>query len=176
MDYGNKIKIIKDDITKQQVDIIVNAANKELVGGGGVDGAVHRAAGPEMMEELKEKYKGCPVGEARKTKGYELPAKFVYHAVGPVWQGGKNNEDELLRYAYSYCYDLMYIDNLKTIAFPAISCGVYNFPLKRAAKIVKEITLEKLEEHKQIEKVIFCLFSDKALDIYQKTFSDNLNA
>ncbi|MDA3862777.1 MAG: macro domain-containing protein [Deltaproteobacteria bacterium] len=175
MDYVDKIKIIKVDITKKQVDIIVNAANKELAGGGGVDGAIHRAAGPEMMDELKEKYKGCSVGEARKTKGYDLQAKLVYHAVGPIWRGGKNNEDELLRYAYSYCYDLMYIDNFKTIAFPAISCGVYNFPLQRAAKIVKEITLEKIKEHKQIKKVIFCLFSDKAFEIYQKTFADVLN-
>ncbi|MCK9218125.1 MAG: O-acetyl-ADP-ribose deacetylase [Firmicutes bacterium] len=164
---NSRIEILKVDITKLQVDAIVNAANNSLLGGGGVDGAIHRAAGSKLLEECRG-LGGCETGEAKITKGYNLPAKYVIHTVGPVWRGGKNNEDELLENAYANSLKLAKENNLKTIAFPGISTGVYAFPLERAADIaIKEVT-EFLKDDDTIEKVIFVQFSDKAYKLYEE--------
>jgi O-acetyl-ADP-ribose deacetylase (regulator of RNase III) len=160
-----RIEIILGDITKLQVDAIVNAANTSLLGGGGVDGAIHRAAGPKLLEECRG-LGGCKTGEAKITKGYNLPAKYVIHTVGPVWKGGNNNEDELLKNAYSNSLKLAKENNIKTIAFPAISTGVYAFPLERAADIALNEVLNFLKNDNSIEKVIFAQFSQKAYDLY----------
>src|SRR5437763_2758179 len=131
---NSRIEIVQGDITKLNVDAIVNAANETLLGGGGVDGAIHRGAGPELLEECR-KLNGCATGEAKITKGYKLPAKRVIHTVGPVWHGGKHNEDELLARCYRNSLALAAKHSVRTIAFPAISTGAYRFPIERAARI-----------------------------------------
>ena len=153
----DKIEIIEGDITRQNVDAIVNAANTILLGGGGVDGAIHRASGPKLLEECKTLL-GCKTGEAKITKGYNLPAKFVIHIAGPIWNGGNRNEDELLANCYRNSLELAIKNNIKTIAFPAISTGVYRFPIERAAKIAISEVKNFLEKNKSIEKVIFVCF------------------
>lgn len=163
---NDKIEIVKGDITKFAVDAIVNAANASLLGGGGVDGAIHRAAGPQLLEECKQ-LDGCPTGEARITKGYQLPAKHVIHTVGPVWNGGVNREADMLRNCYINCFTLAATHNLKTIAFPAISTGVYRYPISEATEIALNETRIQLDKNVQIEKVIFVCFDDEIFNTYQ---------
>lgn len=162
-----RIEIVQEDITKLKVDAIVNAANTSLLGGGGVDGAIHRAAGPQLLEECK-KLGGCPTGQAKITKGYNLPAKFVIHTVGPIWRGGKNNEDELLANCYRNSLRIAVENNIKTIAFPSISTGAYRFPLERASKIAVNTVKEFFKKNHTIEKVIFCCFDENTFNIYQQ--------
>jgi O-acetyl-ADP-ribose deacetylase len=165
-----KIEIIKGDITKLEVDAIVNAANSSLLGGGGVDGAIHRAAGKELLEECR-KLNGCKTGQAKITKGYRLPAKYVIHTVGPVWNGGKNQEAEKLENCYINSLILAKENNLRSIAFPAISTGVYNYPYKAATSIALNASARFLNENILPEKVIFVCFNDELLEIYKEEFS-----
>jgi O-acetyl-ADP-ribose deacetylase (regulator of RNase III) len=158
-----KIEVVKTDITTLAVDAIVNAANTSLLGGGGVDGAIHRAAGPELFDECYQ-IGGCPTGEAKLTKGYRLPAKFVIHTVGPVWSGGERGEPELLANCYQSVFRIAREKGIKSLAFPAISCGVYRFPVERAVKIAVGETVAELIGSDAIEKVIFACFGE---DIYQ---------
>jgi len=160
------IEIFKGDITKLKVDAIVNAANEKLLGGGGVDGAIHRAAGPKLLEECR-KLNGCKTGEAKITKGYNLLSKFVIHTVGPVWNGGNYNEDELLTNCYLNSLKLAVENKIKTIAFPAISTGVYSFPLERAVQIAINTIKKFLQSDKSIQKIIFVCFDDIAYQTYK---------
>ena len=163
------IEIITADITKLEVDAIVNAANCSLLGGGGVDGAIHRAAGKELLETCR-KFNGCETGEARITPGFKLPAKFVIHTPGPVWHGGNHNEAELLKNCYINSLALAKENLCRTIAFPCISTGVYHFPKEQAAQIALETVLSNLAA--PIEKVIFCCFSDSDAEIYRNVYSE----
>jgi O-acetyl-ADP-ribose deacetylase (regulator of RNase III) len=162
----DRIKIVKSDITKTEVDAIVNAANKSLLGGGGVDGAIHKAAGPKLLEECK-KIGGCETGDAKITKGYNLPAKYVIHTVGPVWQGGDKGEEEKLALCYENSLKLAAENNIKSIAFPSISTGAYGFPVEKAAPVALREVKNFLEKNKNIEQVIFILFSETDFKIYQ---------
>jgi O-acetyl-ADP-ribose deacetylase (regulator of RNase III) len=160
------IETILGDITKQQVDAIVNAANETLLGGGGVDGAIHRAAGPELYDECLT-LRGCATGNAKITKGYKLPAKHVIHTVGPVWGGGKRGEDDLLASCYRKSLELAAKYSLKSIAFPCISTGVYRFPQERAATIAVRETRSFLEKNPSLEKVVFVCFLQEDFEIYR---------
>ena len=152
--------VVIADITTLKVDAIVNAANETLLGGGGVDGAIHRAAGPELLEECR-RIGGCPTGEARLTGGYRLPARFVIHTVGPVWRGGEAGEPELLASAYRASLQLAYDNALRSIAFPAISTGVYGYPPVAAAEIAVKTTTDFVREHPDaLSEVVFCCFSE----------------
>ena len=164
-----KIAIIKGDITKQAVDAIVNAANTSLLGGGGVDGAIHRAAGPELLEETR-KIGGCPPGEARISQGYRLPAKWIIHTVGPIWSGGGKNEDQLLARCYRNCFKASKDLGISSIAFPAISTGVYRFPLQRATEIAMKETEIFLQENAPPQTVLFVCFGEETLLTYQRVF------
>jgi O-acetyl-ADP-ribose deacetylase (regulator of RNase III) len=157
-----KIDIVRGDITKLDVDAIVNAANTTLLGGGGVDGAIHRAAGPELLGECRT-LRGCQPGEAKITRGYRLPARFVIHTVGPVWGGGKHHESETLANCYRNSLQLAVENGIKTIAFPAISCGAYGYPIPEAAQIAVKGTRDFLATKDKIDKVIFVLWGE---DIY----------
>ncbi len=161
----DKIQVLQGDITLQKVDAIVNAANNSLLGGGGVDGAIHRAAGPELLEECR-KLNGCPTGEAKITQGYNLSAKWVIHTVGPVWKTGFNSEDELLSRCYRNSLALARKFKLQSIAFPAISTGVYRFPIERATGIAINETIRFLKKNRSIKKVIFVCFSKETYDTY----------
>lgn len=162
-----RIEIISGDITKLEVDAIVNAANPSLLGGGGVDGAIHRAAGPGLLKECQN-LNGCNTGAAKITQGYNLPARYVIHTVGPVWSGGKFREPELLASCYKQCLKIAVEKKIKTIAFPNISTGVYDFPKRDAATIAIETVIELLREHSEIEKVIFCCFDEENERIYHQ--------
>jgi len=161
-----RINITRGDITKLKVDAIVNAANKTLLGGGGVDGAIHRAAGAKLFEECK-RLGGCETGEAKITKGYNLPAKYVIHTVGPIWRGGKSGEEEKLANCYRNSLKLAVENKIKSIAFPSISTGAYGFPIEKAAPIAFREVKNFLEKNKTIEKIIFVLFLEKDFQIYQ---------
>lgn len=166
-----RIGIILGDITKVEVDAIVNAANNTLLGGGGVDGAIHRAAGPKLLEECR-KLNGCETGKAKITKGYKLPAKYVIHTVGPIWRGGNANEDELLASCYRNSLQLAAENNIKTIAFPSISTGAYRFPVYRAAKIAINEIARFLEDNESIEKVLMVCFDKGTMDMYSEALSE----
>ena len=163
------IDLIQGDITTLKVDAIVNAANTELRGGGGVDGAIHKAAGPELLAECRL-HPGCPTGQALKTLGYRLPARFVIHAVGPVWRGGHHGEKELLASAYRASFEEARQDStIRTIAFPAISTGVYRFPKDLAARIALE---EMIAAEPEFEQIIACLFDQESLALYGTTLAE----
>jgi len=162
----SNIDIVRGDITKLDVDAIVNAANTTLLGGGGVDGAIHRAAGPDLFAECRT-LGGCQPGEAKLTQCYGLPARFVIHTVGPVWTGGKRGEPQILANCYRNSLQLAVKNGIKTIAFPAISCGAYGYPIQEAARIAVETTREFLATHVKIDKVIFVVASDEILRAYQ---------
>ena len=155
-----RIEIVEGDITKLHVDAIVNAANNSLLGGGGVDGAIHRAAGPELLAECRT-LKGCKTGEAKITKGYNLHSEYVIHTVGPAWHGGNSNEDELLSKCYKNSFRIAMENGVHSIAFPAISTGAYSFPFERASRIACNITNELLQKELSFEKIIFVFFSSK---------------
>ncbi len=162
-----KFGIVKGDITQLEVDAIVNAANSTLLGGGGVDGAIHRAAGKELLVECKT-LGDCETGSAKITKGYLLPANYIIHAVGPVWRDGKHQEDTLLAGCYRTCMELANQYQLKSIAFPAISCGIYHFPIDRAAQIAVSEVKKCLAEKTTVKNVYFVAFDDAIVSAYQK--------
>ena len=163
---AERIEVIEGDITGVKVDAIVNAANTSLLGGGGVDGAIHDAAGPKLLEECR-RLGGCPTGEARVTRGYDLPAKYVIHTVGPVWHGGGRGEDDLLASCYRNSLALAARSGVRTVAFPAISTGAYGFPMKRAAEIAVHEVREFLRDNPSMEKVMFVCFDAHAHQAYE---------
>jgi O-acetyl-ADP-ribose deacetylase (regulator of RNase III) len=171
MNVKDRIELIDGDITRQQVDAIVNAANNSLLGGGGVDGAIHRAAGPELLAECRT-LNGCPTGEAKITKGYKLPAKHVIHTVGPIWRGGKAKEDQLLENCYQNSLTLAVKHGIKTLAFPSISTGVYGFPIERASRIALKTVKTFLEYNESIQKVIFVCFGSHDYQVYQRAVKE----
>jgi O-acetyl-ADP-ribose deacetylase (regulator of RNase III) len=161
-----KLEVVQGDITRQDVDAIVNAANTTLLGGGGVDGAIHRAAGPALLEECRT-IGGCGTGEARITGGYNLKARHVIHTVGPVWHGGAGGEPELLRNCYVHSLALAAEHGLKSIAFPSISTGAYRYPIEQAARIAVDTVREMLDEKTSVELVRFVCFGDRDSDVYR---------
>ncbi len=167
----SKIEAIQGDITTLKVDAIVNAANSSLLGGGGVDGAIHRVAGSELLAECRL-LNGCETGDAKITKGYKLPAKWVIHTVGPVWSGGSNNENQLLASCYRRSLEIAVKNQIRSIAFPAISTGVYKFPKEAATQIAVAEVVKFLQHNDSIEKVIFVCFSQDAYELYLKIIEE----
>jgi O-acetyl-ADP-ribose deacetylase (regulator of RNase III) len=162
----DRIEVLRGDITRLQLDAIVNAANTSLLGGGGVDGAIHKAAGPGLLNECR-KIGGCPTGEARITKGYHLPAGYVIHTVGPIYSG-RDRDRKLLSSCYSNSLKLAVKNSISSIAFPAISCGVYGYPIREACKIAVDTTCDFLKNNRTINRVVFILFSEKSHAVYQE--------
>jgi O-acetyl-ADP-ribose deacetylase (regulator of RNase III) len=165
---NERISVVEGDITRQPVDAIVNAANTTLLGGGGVDGAGHRAAGAELLAACRQ-LEGCPTGGAKITPGYRLPARWVIHTVGPVWNGGQHGEDDLLASCYRSCFALAKPHGIRTMAFPAISTGAYGFPLERATTIAVRETVSFLKEYPGLERVVFVCFGQSVFRCYQET-------
>jgi O-acetyl-ADP-ribose deacetylase (regulator of RNase III) len=164
---SDRIQVVEGDITAQRVDAIVNAANSSLLGGGGVDGAIHRAAGPELLAECRC-LGGCATGQAKITRGYKLPVKFVIHTVGPVWHGGQHGEDDLLVSCYQSCFALVEKHSIRNIAFPSISTGAYGFPMERAARIAVREAKAFLDKNSSMEKVLLVCFGRDAFEIHAK--------
>ncbi len=168
---ANRIEVVEGDITTRRVDAIVNAANTTLLGGGGVDGAIHRAAGPDLLAECRA-LGGCATGQAKITKGYRLPARWVIHTVGPVWRGGEHHEDELLARCYRSSFALAEEHHVRTIAFPCISTGVYGFPMDRAARIAIRETQSFLQRCKSLERVLLVCFGREAYQINERALQE----
>jgi O-acetyl-ADP-ribose deacetylase (regulator of RNase III) len=168
---SDRIRILRADITTLYVDAIVNAANKSLLGGGGVDGAIHRAAGPELHEACRL-LKGCETGKAKITDGFRLPAKYVIHTVGPIWRGGESEEQELLSSCYRESLQLAMDHRSKSVAFPNISTGIYGFPKEEAARIALKTVSEFLSAHDLPKQVIFACFDDENLEIYDRIYTE----
>ena len=166
-----KMELSQGDITKFEVDAIVNAANKSLLGGGGVDGAIHRNAGPELLAECRT-LGGCETGDAKITAGYNLKARHVIHTVGPIYRTGTSGEPDLLESCYRRCFEVANENGLKTIAFPSISTGAYNYPIEEASKIALRTSLDHLKRFPNIENVVFVLFSEKDLSVYRKNLNN----
>ena len=165
----SKIHIIEADITTLEVDVIVNAANSSLLGGGGVDGAIHRAAGPELLAECRT-LRGCETGQAKITRGYNLPARYVIHTVGPIWSGGNQNESDLLASCYYNSLGLAVKQNARSIAFPAISCGIYGYPIAAAARIAIGEIHRFLNNDNTLDSIYLVCFGDEVLKAYQQVF------
>jgi O-acetyl-ADP-ribose deacetylase (regulator of RNase III) len=168
-----RFKVLQGDITKEKVDAIVNAANNSLLGGGGVDGAIHRAAGPELLAECRT-LGGCATGAAKITRGYRLPARHVLHTVGPVWNGGSFGEDELLERCYLSCFDLVEEHGLRSVSFPAISCGAYGYPLDRAAGIALGAIRSFLERNQEVERVHVVCYTEDAYNAYRDLLQEQV--
>ncbi len=167
----DRIKIVEGDITTLKVDAIVNAANNSLLGGGGVDGAIHRAAGPGLLEECRA-LDGCATGDAKITAGYALPARWIIHTVGPVWRGGSKHEEELLASCYRRCFAVAEASEISSIAFPSISTGAYRFPVEAASRIALRETRRFLADNTRLREVIFVCFNKEALDCYRLAFEE----
>jgi O-acetyl-ADP-ribose deacetylase (regulator of RNase III) len=168
----NRLELISADITRLEVDAIVNAANSSLLGGGGVDGAIHHRAGPDLLAECS-RLGGCKTGDARLTRGYKLPAKYVIHAVGPVWRGGSSGEAELLASCYRASLRLATENSIRSIAFPAISCGAYGYPINQAARIAVATTIECIDKQPGIERVIFVCFEQEVFNAYREALEES---
>jgi O-acetyl-ADP-ribose deacetylase (regulator of RNase III) len=168
---SESIIVVEGDITEQNLDAIVNAANTSLLGGGGVDGAIHRAAGPELLEECRTLH-GCPTGEAKITRGYRLPARWVIHTVGPVWRGGGDFEDELLANCYRRSLEVAVQNQVRSVAFPAVSTGIYGFPLERATRIAVREARAFLKKNPTLEKVVFVCFDSRTGNCYRRMLAE----
>jgi len=166
--HQTQITVVTGDITTLDVEAIVNAANSRLAGGGGVDGAIHRAAGYDQLQAVCREIGGCPTGEVRVTPGFNLASKYIFHAVGPIWRGGNYGEEQLLAACYKNALILAQQYNVKSIAFPAISCGVYGYPVEKAVPCAFDAVVQQLPEAPVLEKVIFCCFSDEIFQQYQQ--------
>ncbi|MDA8561741.1 O-acetyl-ADP-ribose deacetylase [Gammaproteobacteria bacterium] len=167
---NNRLKIIKGDITKLKVDAIVNTADSSLLGGGGIDGDIHKAAGPELLKECL-KLGGCCTGNVKITKGYMLPAKYIIHAVGPIWRGGAKGESKLLCSCYEETFNVALKNNIKTIAIPAISCGIYGYPTKQAANIAIKETTNFLELHDEIQSIFFVCYNESIYEAFENALN-----